>query len=272
MATIVLVQHLLQRYVEMSHPYVVLQFARRWREQGHRVIEHYGAGNPPAGDILFLHVDLTIVPPEYRALVPQYERCINGRILDISKRRFSQILVKRDDDWPGPVIIKTDRNHYGFPELTLITIARTIGTIVDIPGWVVPREYQVCASLKHVPGEVWDTPGLIVEKFVPERDEHGFYLRTWHFFGDQERNVRRRATGPFVKRENTVSREEAPVPDEIRAWRDRLGFDFGKFDYVVRDGRPILFDANRTPAGEPIGRSGPGGLTLLADGLNSFLR
>jgi hypothetical protein len=29
--------------------------------------------------------------------------------------------------------------------------------------------------------------------------------------------------------------------------RRDLGFDFGKFDYAMVDGRPVLFDANRTP-------------------------
>ena len=27
-----------------------------------------------------------------------------------------------------------------------------------------------------------------------------------------------------------------------------MGFDYGKFDYVIRDGQVVLFDVNRTPA------------------------
>jgi hypothetical protein len=28
-----------------------------------------------------------------------------------------------------------------------------------------------------------------------------------------------------------------------------MGFDYGKFDYVVQNGEVVLFDANRTPGG-----------------------
>jgi hypothetical protein len=54
-----------------------------------------------------------------------------------------------------------------------------------------------------------------------------------------------------VKAGSILAREPVPVPDELRAERQRLGFDYGKFDFVVRDDRPILFDANRTPSSPP---------------------
>jgi hypothetical protein len=31
--------------------------------------------------------------------------------------------------------------------------------------------------------------------------------------------------------------------------REELGADFGKFDYVMHDGRAVLIDANKTPGG-----------------------
>ena len=36
-------------------------------------------------------------------------------------------------------------------------------------------------------------------------------------------------------------------PSELEAFREANGFDFGKFDYVEHDGRPILLDINKTP-------------------------
>ena len=37
------------------------------------------------------------------------------------------------------------------------------------------------------------------------------------------------------------------MPDEIRAERQRLGFDYGKFDFAIGPEGPVLYDANRTP-------------------------
>ena len=37
------------------------------------------------------------------------------------------------------------------------------------------------------------------------------------------------------------------MPDELVALRQRLGFDFGKFGYLVYDDRAIVFDVNKTP-------------------------
>jgi hypothetical protein len=37
------------------------------------------------------------------------------------------------------------------------------------------------------------------------------------------------------------------VPEELRRKRNELGFDYGKFDYAISDGRLVLFDTNPTP-------------------------
>jgi hypothetical protein len=34
--------------------------------------------------------------------------------------------------------------------------------------------------------------------------------------------------------------------------RKRLNFDYGKFDYVVHDGQPVLLDANKTTGADRI--------------------
>jgi hypothetical protein len=62
------------------------------------------------------------------------------------------------------------------------------------------------------------------------------------------------------------------VPDEIRAERERMGFDYGKFDFVVNDGKAVLFDANRTPHAPPPGPELAAANAELARGLEAIIR
>ena len=39
-----------------------------------------------------------------------------------------------------------------------------------------------------------------------------------------------------------MQREPVPIPDEIRAARKRFGFEYGKFDFVLHRGVPVLLD------------------------------
>ena len=54
--------------------------------------------------------------------------------------------------------------------------------------------------------------------------------------------------------------------------RQELGFDYGKFDYVVHDGRPVLLDANKTTgaAGLPLTPELVAARRYRAEGLYSF--
>jgi hypothetical protein len=40
---------------------------------------------------------------------------------------------------------------------------------------------------------------------------------------------------------------DVPVSEEILEVRRRLGFDYGKIDYVVHEGQVVLIDVNTTP-------------------------
>lgn len=247
MARIVVIEHELQRGLDL--PYMVNTFAERWCALGHEVVRHYGTDNPPPGDLAILHVDLSVTPPEYRALAGRYSKVINGRVHDISKRRFSQLIVASDDPWAGPVIVKTDANFGGQPEQMLRARAAQRGLASDIEGGPVATRYPIYPSLRDVPATYWNAPGLIVEKFVPERDAQGHYcVRVWTFFGSGERNSIWRATDPIVKAGSVIERKPEPILEPVRAWREKLGFDFGKFDYVQHAGRAILLDVNRTPS------------------------
>ncbi len=271
MATIVILEHALQRGLEL--PYMVYGLAARWRARGHRVLVHHGTEDPPAGDLAIVNVDLSVIPAPYRALFARYPRVINGAVLDVSKTGFSLDLLDRHSDWIGPVIVKTDANYGGRPEQLLRSMAGSAEAARDIPAGPVAHEYPIYRSLREVPAQVWASPGLVVERFLPERDEAGFYVRVWVFLGDRDRSTRWRASGPVVKADNVLERVPVEVPDELRAWRERLHFDFGKFDYVRHGNRWVLLDVNRTPA-YPVPDAGPDDpvLQTLAPGLDAYLR
>jgi hypothetical protein len=245
MATIVLLEHRMQG--QLALPYMAHEFARRWQERGHRVHFHRGVSAPPPGDVALVHLDVTVVPDSYRELERHYPRVINSRTWDIRKSRYSTVRVLRDDPWPGKVIIKSEANHGGHVDDTLRRMAIQEGLATDIPEQPLLDSYYLCESMRNVPAKIWDTPGVIVEKFVPESDGRGNYVRIWTFLGSKERNMRYCSTDLLIRVGNFISREAVEVPDEMRAWREKLGFEFGKFDYVLHEGRYILLDANRTP-------------------------
>jgi len=272
MATIIILEHLMQE--DFNHPYMIYVLADRWRTDGHRVLVHHGTGKPPAGDIAIVNVDLTVIPEAYVALFDRYPLVINAATTNISKRGFSPLILSRDSDWDGRVIIKTDANFGGRIDQTLRQRAARAGHVPDIPAGPALAKYHIAKSLTEVAPAVWGNKGLIVEKFLPERDEHGYYMRVWIFLGDRERSFRLRAEVPIIKSHHILERQPVEVPPEIRDWRHNLGFDFGKFDYVVRDGEPILLDTNRTPGAPGDLMSDPkvrAGMDNLAQGLYAFL-
>lgn len=262
MATIVILEHALQE--QAPAPYMIYLLAEEWRSAGHRIIVHRGADNPPDGDVAVLHIDLTVVPEEYRSLTDRYPVVVNGTVLNIGKSTFSTGVLERGSTWTGPVIVKTEANCQGMPE-------RNLGG----PPGPVMKYYPLYRSSGDLPEEAWTTPGLIVERFTPEFDADGNYLRVWTFCGDRERSTRYRSPDAIVKLENVVGHEPVAVPDEIRAWRAKLGFDYGKFDYVCPEGQPILLDANKTPVAAVTPQSNPelhASLRSLANGLRSLMQ
>ena len=273
MAHIVLITHTYDNFRERS--FLLGSFAGHWLDAGHDVSLAEGLGNWPDGDVAVMHVDLSVVPAAYSEAARRYAVVVNGAATDVRKKRVSRHVVTQDDDWTGPVIIKTDLNYSGIPEMHAAQMFRRDGKPADLPpGPVVSttRPYPILRSLGEVPREVWANPGLVVERFLPEQDAHGYWVRAWVFFGDRERCTRYRGTHPIVKTATIIGREPAPVPEELRAERERLGFDYGKFDFVVHDGRATLFDANRTPSAPPSSPEIDASNAHLAGGLESLMR
>jgi len=198
-------------------------------------------------DLAILHVDATVVDPHYTALARRYPRTINLGIRNIRKSLISGAVLSRGEAWDGAVIVKTELNARGAPELYHNQVAALRGKPAPHPEVAALRDYVLFDRVGDVPEEVWRDPQLVVEKFMSERDPRGFALRTWCFMGNRETCSRCVSAEPVVKGSSIIVRELASVPDELRAARARLGFEYGKFDFVLHDGKPILLDANFTP-------------------------
>jgi hypothetical protein len=127
-------------------------------------------------------------------------------------------------------------------------IAAEEGKPAPFPGLSEPRPYRLLSNLTLVPDKVWEDSELVVERFVPEVDPNGFAVRNWTFAGDREVCTRNVSRNWIVKSvDDVIQSDEVPVPDPIRAERDRLGLDYGNCDFVIHEGEPILLDASRTP-------------------------
>jgi hypothetical protein len=274
---------LLHRHDTFDNPrYFLHETAEIWREKGLRVSVLYGPGPRVDADLAILHVNLTVVPDDYLAFVRQYPAVINGSVTDISKRLISTNLVCRGDGYQGQVIVKTNRNSGGCPEARLVKkgplLRRCAHSLRKRLPWscqsrLSVSDYHIFESVSQVPRVVWHNPDLVVERFLPECHDGFYCLRTWVFLGDRETNSLSYSDQPIVKSSNVLRRETvAEVPDELRQMRRHLGFDFGKFDYAIVNGRAILYDANRTPTlgNFPKEQFLPN-IRLLAEGIRAYL-
>jgi len=226
-----------------KRPYVLQTLIEVWESWGIEVVLADSPGRTIDADLAFLHVDGTFVPPEYLALAASYPRCINRYTADISKRFISRHIVAKRDDYDGPVIVKSNFNSGGWIEAN----ARSRSDVGSASARPLP-EYTVFDRIEQVPEEVWLERSFVVEKFLPEIDQGLHCLRAWFFLGDADFGSIKYSTEKIVKGRNVVKRDQLhEVPDELRQIRQELGFDYGKFDYGIVDGKVVLYDANRTP-------------------------
>jgi hypothetical protein len=93
---------------------------------------------------------------------------------------------------------------------------------------------------------------LTASRELPEKEENLFFVRHYEFLGDRSTCTRLAAMGPIVKDQTVIRVEEVDPHPEIVQARKRLNFDYGKFDYVVHNGRPVLLDANKTTGADQV--------------------
>ncbi|MGD0461446.1 MAG: hypothetical protein ABSB74_03055 [Tepidisphaeraceae bacterium] len=259
MRHIVIITHEHDEFAKTN--YIMRGICEAWRENGLNVTALRGLGKRVDADLAVLHVDLTVVPEEYLEFMRQYPVAINAAVADISKRRISCNLVHRGDGYDGAVIVKTNLNFGGGREAEVAQRTSLLRKYVravrrrlpwswraEIGVW----DYPIFDSVAQVPRAVWHNRDLVVERFLPERRDGFYCMRSWIFLGEVERNILMYANQPIIKSLVAVRKEPAEVPDELRQMRRDLGFDYGKFDYGIVDGRVVLYDANRTPTvGDP---------------------
>jgi hypothetical protein len=223
------------------------------------------------GDVAIMHVDATMVSPEYIAMGDGFACAVNFATPDISKRKVSESLLAKGDDWDGRVIVKSNLNYGGAKEVHHNRVARLRGARPPHPDARETPGYHVLESIAAVSDEIWNDDARVVERFLPEPDPQGYALRIWKFLGDSETCMRHVAAEPIVKGRNTIAIHPVPVSPELRDRRRRLGLDYGKFDYVVHDGKVVLLDVNRTPGVVP--RLFPKALVQdFARGLDGLIR
>jgi hypothetical protein len=260
-----------------------------WQQQEIEVEVVKGVGRHVDADLLFSHLTLSQVPDDYAEFRSRYPIVVNGGVHDITKRYISTNLVQPGDGYTGPVIIKTNRNHGGLNEYQLgqqalagrrFPFLRSLNKIIDrssrrflrLARTLDVNHYPIYSTVARVPPSVFKNEALVVERFLPERDGELYCLRVYVFLGDRHINFRVKSSEPIVKRNLIVSREEIPVPEEIVAARRRLNFDYGKFDYVINEGRVVLLDTNSTPGipPPPVDGTSTPIATRLADGIWSL--
>ncbi len=255
--------------------FLLYSLAALWRERG--ITVEIGQDFAPDANLGILHHNYTRLNPSDIPPAPDGVKILNSTVLDISKRNYSELMLGPSDDWDGPVIVKTNDNHFGAPDQAGISrsLWRKAQKRLARHHWKVARhlphkQYPVLDTLRDVPDWVWQREDLLVERFLPEREGDLYAIRGWIFFGAASYGYRMYATDPAVKVKSIVRHDYIyDVPPELEAARQRMGFDYGKFDYVVHDGRAILFDANKTPtfAGDPKSER----IRALADAVTGFL-
>lgn len=264
-------------------PYLVRTLINSWKNNGKEVFVLGGIDEFKPADALFMHVDLTVIPDDYSSFARQYPLVINGHVTNIAKRSFSSQLVTGRHEFRGPVIIKTDFNCGGSMERRLYRrqggMEKLFNSIRNSLPWyyrsyLSSKSYPIFASPLEVPVPVWKNRDLVVEKFTPEICGNEFCLRQWVFLGQRELSQRTFSSEPIVKSGNVTRREpDIQIPQVLRDMRKALGFDYGKFDFVLVDGKPVLLDVNKTPSFNSTDPSPKllADIEYLASGLEDFL-
>jgi hypothetical protein len=235
--------------------YIVHRLADYWREWGHAVFFIYGVRHFEPVDLLFVHVDLSVVPSKYLEFASRYPATVNARISDIRKSRISTNIVSAIDEWRGPVIVKSDLNCGGMPEQARSRsrwpLVRELRAAVERLGgkgrpFQGADDYEIYEELSLVPSSRASDRRLVIERFLPEFESGVYYTRVYQFLGNSWICLRIGSRCPIVKAKNSVSVERVEPHPIVDEWRKKLDMDYGKFDYVMVDGQPVLFDANKT--------------------------
>lgn len=253
--------------------HMVSVIAAHLAELGVDVIHMHGPADYVPADALFVHMDRSVLPKGIAEFAQRYPRHINGEALDIRKRSYADGLLERGDRHDGPVIVKSDLNYGGAPEFTNWSLlervrAKAVRLLTPQPKLRIlsKSDYRTFPSLADVP-DAYFGAGNVVQKLMLEKDGERNLLREYIFLGDLHyENIERSASEIITEDEHISCLPFTPHP-RLLEMRRRLKLDYGKIDYVMVDGDPFIFDANKT-----LGLGEKSGTSEFGEGLNQMLR
>ncbi len=199
-----------------------------------------------------MHVDLSVIPEKYAAWAARKAgNCViwNARINDIRKSRVSSHLLSRQDNWDGPVILKTECNCGARPEGALKSPLKK-QTWRDA-GNPEKQDYIVKNSMSEVPSWAWNSPHWVVERYFGAA-ETGKSIWNLTILGDELELVRFTADSPTDYKQGRFEQWEfKEVDDELRKMANDLNIEYGRLDLLKINGSWVLLDVNKTPGQYP---------------------
>ncbi|NJK91565.1 MAG: hypothetical protein HC904_06920 [Blastochloris sp.] len=248
--------------MERQEEFYLLNLMRvHWENWGCQLLDVEGLGGWPEADGVFLHVDLSQLPSNYQKQAERYHFHWNAGALDICKRRVCGNLVEPGDGYDGPVVLKTNLNHAGLPENMQ---RRRLKQSRESSGWrrllslaggslggkeekqITKKDYRIYGHMREVPAEFLHNDAWVLQTYCVEpygTEEHA--LREYYFLGEVEYLRMEKSPDPLFTSGELVEGRAGPVHPALRKLRQTLGLDYGKIDYVMRQGEPFIFDANK---------------------------
>jgi hypothetical protein len=270
-----LILHHDQANLRWIENYYIFALCPHWERQGVEILHRAGCSDLPPADLVLLHVDLSVVPDRFLRALHSYPRVWNRGCMDIRKRQLPDrgLMVPGPGPYAGPVIVKTDLNCGGAPERTVFRKWKWTGDPKEL--WrnlcamrlAERRDYPVYSDAESVPAAVWRDRSRVVEQFLPEREGSSYVVRWAYFCGARQMAFRSVSTEPVVHWRKGDNEEPIPIPAAVSAYRERIGLDYGKIDYVEHEGRPLILDVNKTVGGPGLSESGENLARQLAPGL-----
>lgn len=266
--------------------YLINRLSDIWSSDGIDVEFVFGTRHFIPADLAILHIDLSIVPDSYLRFADKYPIVLNKDVKNICKSTFMDNMIKivPGDNYRGRIIVKSNLNYAGNPErniriswiddhFSLLKRRLSFSNIlnrVSAPRFNSPSDYIILESPSQVPKEWFKMKDIVIQKFLPEKDQRFYYVRNYYFLGDRHMCLLRKGSDPIVNASSTISLEPIEVHPEIIKLREKLHFDYGKFDYAIHEGFPVLFDINKTTGASPNAPFYPPMRNELAKGIYSF--
>ena len=243
--------------------YLIMRLTEIWRSEGIEVIPVLGIKRFVPADLAILHVDLSVVPDEYINFAQKYPIALNRAVKDVRKSTFIDNTIKPGDKYEGKIIVKSNLNCAGVPERrnsSMNALFSSLKRRLDLseilggmhkPYFNTPSDYIILESSSCVPENWFKNKDIVIQKFLPEMDNGCYCIRNYFFLGNRSTSLLRKGNGPIVNSGSTSSLEPIDVHPDIVKLRSKLRFDYGKFDYIVHEGVPMLIDINKTTGTSP---------------------